>query len=57
MFGLPVWKVYLLDKPFTVEIDHQSLEIVFAQKGISRRIARWYNELMEYQVKFKYIPG
>ncbi|KAJ8525172.1 hypothetical protein ON010_g15943 [Phytophthora cinnamomi] len=41
------------DKPFVVE----TLEDVFSQKRISRRIARWYDELSEYAVTFKYIPG
>jgi hypothetical protein len=57
LFGLRVWRVYLLDKPFIVETDHKSLESVFSQKSISRRIARWYDELSEYPVTFKYIPG
>ncbi|KAJ8559143.1 hypothetical protein ON010_g8306 [Phytophthora cinnamomi] len=57
LFGLRVWRVYLLDNPFIVETDHKSLESVFAQKSISRRIARWYDELSEYPVSFKYIPG
>ncbi|GMG14591.1 unnamed protein product [Phytophthora fragariaefolia] len=49
--------VYLLDKPFIVETDDKSLETVFSQKSISRRIARWYDELSEYPVTFKYITG
>ncbi|OWZ09259.1 LOW QUALITY PROTEIN: Pol Polyprotein, partial [Phytophthora megakarya] len=57
LYVLRVWRVYLLDKPFIVETDHKSLENVFTQKSISRRIARWYDELSGYPVTFKYIPG
>jgi hypothetical protein len=57
LFALRVWRVYLLDKPFVVETEHRSLETVFTQKTISRRIDRWCNELSEYPVTFKYIPG
>ncbi|OWZ04714.1 reverse transcriptase [Phytophthora megakarya] len=57
LFGLRLWRVYLLDKPFVVETDHKSLESIFSQKSISRRIARWYGELSEYPISFKYIPG
>ncbi|OWZ01912.1 LOW QUALITY PROTEIN: Retrovirus Polyprotein [Phytophthora megakarya] len=32
--------VYLLDKPYIVETDHRSLEMIFTQKTISRRVAR-----------------
>ncbi|OWZ13865.1 LOW QUALITY PROTEIN: Retrovirus Polyprotein [Phytophthora megakarya] len=34
LYGRRVWRVYLLDKPFIVETDHKSLEIVFTQKII-----------------------
>jgi transposase InsO family protein len=56
-FGLRLWRVYLLDKPFVVETDHRSLETIFTQKTISRRVARWYDELSEYPVTFRYIKG
>ncbi|POM74905.1 LOW QUALITY PROTEIN: Putative retroelement [Phytophthora palmivora] len=57
LFGLRLWRVYLLDKPCIVETDHRSLETLFSQKTISRRVARWYDELCEYPIKFRYIPG
>ncbi|OWZ07107.1 LOW QUALITY PROTEIN: Pol Polyprotein [Phytophthora megakarya] len=40
-----------------VETDHKSLETVFKQKRISRRIARWYDELAEYSFDIKYVRG
>ncbi|KAJ8542530.1 hypothetical protein ON010_g12282 [Phytophthora cinnamomi] len=57
LFGLRSWRVYLLDRPFVVETDHKSLETVFKQKSISRRIARWYDELAEYQFQIRYSEG
>ncbi|POM73160.1 Retrovirus Polyprotein [Phytophthora palmivora] len=57
LFGLRLWCVYLLDKPCIVETDHRSLETLFSQKTISRPVARWYDELCEYLIKFRYIPG
>ncbi|KAE8970243.1 Transposon Ty3-G Gag-Pol polyprotein, partial [Phytophthora rubi] len=57
LFGLRLWRVYLLDKPFVVETDHRSLETIFTQKSISHRVARWYDELSEYPVTFRYIQG
>ncbi|KAJ8564315.1 hypothetical protein ON010_g7027 [Phytophthora cinnamomi] len=56
-FGLRTWRIYLLDRPFVVETDHKSLETVFKQKSISRHIARWYDELAEYQFQIRYIKG
>ncbi|OWZ12781.1 reverse transcriptase [Phytophthora megakarya] len=53
LFGLRTWR----DRPFVVETDHKSLETVFKQKSISRRIARWYDELAEYQFQIRYITG
>ncbi|OWZ13511.1 Reverse transcriptase-RNase H-integrase [Phytophthora megakarya] len=47
----------MLDKPFVVETDHKSLDNIFTQKNISRKIARWYDALSEYPISFKYIPG
>ncbi|OWZ19168.1 LOW QUALITY PROTEIN: Gag/polymerase/env Polyprotein [Phytophthora megakarya] len=45
-------EIYLLDKPFVVETDYRSLETIFTQKTISRRVPRWYDELSEYPIKF-----
>ncbi|OWZ03581.1 reverse transcriptase [Phytophthora megakarya] len=57
LLGLRLWRVYLVDKPFIVETNHRSLETIFTQKTISRRVARWYDELSEYPIRFRYIPG
>ncbi|POM61728.1 polyprotein [Phytophthora palmivora] len=57
MHALRVWRVYLLDNPFTVETDHKSIETILTQKTTNRRLAHWFNELAEFQPKFKWIPG
>ncbi|CEG41667.1 retrotransposon nucleocapsid protein [Plasmopara halstedii] len=57
MQALKRWRVYLLDKPFLVETDHKSIEMILTQKTTNRRIARWFNELAEFQPLFKWISG
>ncbi|KAF1329279.1 Retrovirus polyprotein, partial [Globisporangium splendens] len=57
MHALRVWRVYLLDRPFLVETDHKSIETILTQKTTNRRVARWFNELAEFQPQFKWIPG
>ncbi|GMF48610.1 unnamed protein product [Phytophthora fragariaefolia] len=57
MHALRVWRVYLLDHPFTVETDHKSIETILTQKTTNRRVARWFNELAEFQPLFIWIPG
>ncbi|KAG2784883.1 hypothetical protein PC116_g15177 [Phytophthora cactorum] len=55
--ALRVWRVYLLDRLFTVETDHKSIETIMTQKTTNRRVARWFNELAEFYPHFKWIPG
>ncbi|POM65951.1 Uncharacterized protein PHPALM_18258 [Phytophthora palmivora] len=57
LFGLRLRRMCLLDKPFVVETDHKSLETIFSQNTILRGIARWYDELREYPITFRYIQG
>ncbi|POM75918.1 Reverse transcriptase [Phytophthora palmivora] len=57
LHALKTWCVYLLDKSFTVETDHKSIEMILTQKTTNRRIARWFSELAEFQPLFKWIPG
>ena len=57
MHALKVWRAYLLDKPFIVETDHQSLQGLLSQKTCSQRLARWLNLLSEYRPEFRWIPG
>ncbi|OWZ05517.1 LOW QUALITY PROTEIN: Retrotransposon protein [Phytophthora megakarya] len=57
MHALRVWRVYLLDRSFTVETDHKSIETILTQKTTNRRVARWFNELAEFHPQFNSIPG
>ncbi|GMF56292.1 unnamed protein product [Phytophthora fragariaefolia] len=57
MHALRVWRVYLLDRSFTVETDHKSIEMIPTQKTTNRRVARWFNELAELQPLLTWIPG
>ncbi|POM59606.1 Pol protein [Phytophthora palmivora] len=43
--------------PFNVKTDRKSIEMILTQKTTNRRIARWFNELAEFQLLFKWIPG
>ncbi|GMF16682.1 unnamed protein product [Phytophthora fragariaefolia] len=57
MHALRVWRVYLLDCPFTVETDHKNIAMILTQKTTNRSAARWFNELAEFPPMFKRIPG
>ena len=57
MHALRVWRPYLLDRPFSVETDHQTLQDILTQSTCSQRLARWLNLLSEYRPEFKWIPG
>ena len=52
-----IWRPYLLDKPFVVETDHKALTSLLTKPQCSRRMARWLNELAEYPIEFRWIPG
>jgi hypothetical protein len=51
------WKVYLIDKPFYIDTDHQTLESILQQTTCSQRLARWLNEMSFFQPRFRWIPG
>lgn len=55
--ALRIWRPYLLDKPFVCETDHKSLDTLLRQSTCTQRIARWLNELAEYPIFLKWIPG
>ncbi|GMF52824.1 unnamed protein product [Phytophthora fragariaefolia] len=57
MHALRVWRVYHIDRPFTIETDHKRIEMVLTQKTTNRRVTQWLNELAEFQPLFKWIPG
>ena len=57
LHAIRTWRPYLIDQPFVCETDHQSLQSILTQPKCSRRLARWLNELSEYPITFKWIPG
>jgi RNase H-like domain found in reverse transcriptase/Integrase zinc binding domain/Reverse transcriptase (RNA-dependent DNA polymerase)/Chromo (CHRromatin Organisation MOdifier) domain len=55
--ALRIWRPYLLDKPFVVETDHQTLQELLTQRTCTQRLARWLNLISEYRPEFRWIPG
>lgn len=51
------WKVDLLGSEFLVYTDHKTLLNFENQKDLSRRQARWMEELSIYNCKFVYVKG
>jgi hypothetical protein len=51
------WKYDLLGTPFFVYTDHKTLLNFATQKDLSRRQARWMEELSAYECKFVYVKG
>jgi hypothetical protein len=51
------WKYDLVGCPFYVYTDHKTLLNFFSQKDLSRRQARWMEELSIYNCKFVYVKG
>src|SRR6202789_3868766 len=51
------WKNDLLGSPFFVYTDHKTLLNFDTQKDLSRRQARWMEELSIYNCKFVYVRG
>jgi len=57
IFALKTWRHYLLDQPFVVETDHQTLQEILTQSTCTQRLARWLDLISEYRPEFKWIPG
>ena len=55
--GIRKWKVDLMGSPFFVYTDHKTLLNFHTQKDLSRRQARWMEELSIYDCKFVYVKG
>jgi hypothetical protein len=55
--ALRKWKVDLLGSEFFVYTDHKTLLNFNTQKELSRRQARWMEELAIYDCKFVYVKG
>ena len=57
LHGIRKWKVDLLGSPFLVYTDHKTLLNFHTQRDMSRRQARWMEELSIYDCKFVYVKG
>ena len=57
IYAMRLWRPYLLDQPFVVETDHQTLQELLTQSTCTQRLARWLDFLSEYRPEFKWIPG
>ena len=56
--ALHIWRHYLLGQEFTAYTDHQSLSYLLKQKDLtSPHLARWAEELADFNVTIEYIPG
>ena len=51
------WKYDLIGTPFFVYTDHKTLLNFDTQKDLSRRQARWMEDLSIYDCKFVYVRG
>jgi hypothetical protein len=52
-----VWRHYLLGRRFIVETDHQSLTQLKKSPDPTRRLARWYEEIADFDFEVVYYPG
>ena len=57
MRALQKWKCDLMGRPFFVYTDHKTLLNFDTQKDLSRRQARWMEQLSIYDCKFVYVRG
>ena len=57
MRALCKWKINLIGSEFYVYTDHKMLLNINTQKDLSRRQARWMEELAIYNCKFVYVRG
>ena len=57
--ALEKWHIYLhaLPRPFTVFTDHHNLQTFTSKALLSRRQARWAQELTQYEFKIVFRPG
>ena len=59
MLALEKWHMYLhqLPRPFTIITDHHNLQTFTTKALLSRRQARWAQELAQYDFKIVFRPG
>ena len=57
VLALRAWRCYLEGVEFTVNSDHEKLQQLQTQPILSRRQARWMEELSAFNHRIKYVPG
>lgn len=55
--GVQAFRVYLLGRPFTIQTDHRSLELLDQLKEDNSRLTRWSLALQLYQYSVVYRAG
>jgi hypothetical protein len=55
--ALRVWRCYLEGAQFTVITDHNPLIYLKTQKNLSRKQARWSEDMQQFTFEWKYSPG
>ena len=55
--GIQAFRVYLLGRPFTVQMDHRALQWLDRVKESNARLTRWSLSLQPYQFELAYRPG
>ena len=55
--GIQAFRVYLLGRPFTVQMDHRALQWLDRVKESNTRLTRWSLSLQPYQLELAYWLG
>ena len=55
--GIQAFSVYLLGRPFTVQMDHHALQWLDRVKESNTRLTRWSLSLQPYQLELAYWLG
>ncbi len=51
------WRYYLLGKRFLLFVDHRALTFMYMKTHLTGRMARWVEQLSEFQFDVKHIEG
>jgi len=51
------WRHYLLGRRFIAHTDHESLQFVKTSKDPTHRLARWFDEIAEFDFEIQYRKG
>ena len=57
IFGLKIWRHYLLGDQVLIYTDHKSLKYIFTQKELNMRQKSWQGLMVDYDIDLQYHPG